>query len=327
VTRGAEGTTEDDAEDEYEYEEKAETTEGGKIHEHGASRSRLAAGLAPRVRPAEGGTAPGADEYDTMPDTDNVIEIRDLWFSYEGTPVLREVNLSVGHRELVCMVGPNGGGKTTLLKLMLGLLRPDRGTVRVFGRDPRLERSRIGYVPQHARFDPSFPASALDVVLMGRLGRKVTFGPHGREDRAAAEAALAEVGMLPLARRSFAELSGGQRQRVTIARALAGEPDVLLLDEPTAGLDVGVENEFQALLHQVSRRMTIVLVSHDIGFVTEHVGKVVCVQGTVAVHPTAALTGQVMRDLYGQDIRLVRHDHNCQTDADAEDAPTLGEPV
>jgi zinc transport system ATP-binding protein len=256
-----------------------------------------------------------------MPDSINVIEIRDLWFAYEGTPVLREVNLSVCQRELVCMVGPNGGGKTTLLKLMLGLLRPDRGTVRVFGRDPRLERSRIGYVPQHARFDPSFPASALDVVLMGRLGRKVTLGPHGRADRAAAEGALAEVGMLPHARQGFAELSGGQRQRVTIARALAGEPEVLLLDEPTAGLDVGVETEFQALLHQLSRRMSIVLVSHDIGFVTEHVGKVVCVQGTVAVHPTAALTGQVMRDLYGQDIRLVRHDHNCQTDDHAEAAP------
>ena len=117
--------------------------------------------------------------------------------------------------------------------------------------------------------------------------------------------------MSDLRKRPFSELSGGQRQRVLIARALAAEPELLLLDEPTSNLDVGVEQEFQDLLAGLARRMTIVLVSHDIGFVTEQVGKVICVQQTVAVHPTASLTGDVMRDLYGQDIRLVRHDHSC----------------
>ena len=136
-------------------------------------------------------------------------------------------------------------------------------------------------------------------------------GPHGRTDLNIAQAALEEVNLGELAKRPFSDLSGGQRQRVLIARALAAEPELLLLDEPTSNLDVGVEQEFEQMLAGLARRMTIVLVSHDIGFVTERVGKVICVQQKVQVHPTAELTGDVMRDLYGQDIRLVRHDHAC----------------
>jgi zinc transport system ATP-binding protein len=240
-----------------------------------------------------------------------VIEVSDLWFSYDSQLVLRDVNFRVERGEFVCMLGPNGGGKTTLLRLMLGLLKPDRGTVRVLGGDPQTACSRTGYVAQQAQFDPSFPVSVLDVVLMGRLGRTRSLGPHRRADVQAAAAALAEVSMQALLKRPFSDLSGGQRQRVLIARALAGEPEMLLLDEPTSNLDVGVEQEFQDLLAGLAKRMTILLVSHDIGFVTENVDKVICVQEKVAVHPTAELTGSVMRELYGQDIRLVRHDHSC----------------
>jgi len=240
-----------------------------------------------------------------------IIEIEGLWFSYGTEPVLRDVNLWIDPGEFVCMLGPNGGGKTTLLKLILGLLRPDRGTIRVLGGEPRETCWRSGYVAQQARFDPSFPVSVLDVVLMGRLGRSAGLGPHRRADVQAADAALAEVSLTGLRKRPFSELSGGQRQRVLIARALAAEPELMLIDEPTSNLDVGVEHEFQQLLASLAERMTIVLVSHDIGFVTEQVGKVVCVQQRVAVHPTASLTGDLMRDLYGQDIRLVRHDHTC----------------
>ncbi len=246
--------------------------------------------------------------------TKAVIEIDGLWFSYNAHTILRDVNLQIGAGEFVCMLGPNGGGKTTLLKLILGLLRPDRGTIRVLGDEPHRTCSRTGYVAQQAQFDPSFPVSVLDVVLMGRLGISGGFGgfgPSRRADVRAADAALAEVRMGELRKRPFSELSGGQRQRVLIARALAAEPELLLLDEPTSNLDVGVEQEFQHLLAALAERMTIVLVSHDIGFVTEQVGKVVCVNQTVAVHPTASLTGDLMRDLYGQDIRLVRHDHAC----------------
>ena len=240
------------------------------------------------------------------------VEISDVWFSYGDQPVLREVNLRIGAGERVCMVGPNGGGKTTLLKLMLGLLRPDRGRVRIGGRSPAAGRRQIGYAPQHAAFDPSFPVSVMDVVLMGRLGRAAAVGPYRKADRQAAARALGEVGLGELARRGFAALSGGQRQRVLIARALAGEPELLLLDEPTANLDLGVEAEFNQLLQCLSDRLTLVIVSHDVGFVSQLAGKVVCVYGTVAVHPTAELTGEMMQDLYGHDVRLVRHDHNCQ---------------
>lgn len=242
------------------------------------------------------------------------IEINDLWFSYDRQPVLREVNLHIAPGELVCMVGPNGGGKTTLLKLMLGLFEPDRGTVHILGHSPQQARPLIGYMPQHSSFDPHFPASVTDVVLMGRLGRAASFGPSRKADRAAAVTALEEVGLDHLHKSSFCELSGGQRQRVLIARALVSEPELLLLDEPTASLDAGVEEDFHNLLKKLSKRLTVVVVSHDIGFVAEVVGKVVCVRGTVAVHPTDHLTGEIMRDLYGRDVRLVRHDHDCQQD-------------
>ncbi len=247
------------------------------------------------------------------------IEISDLWFSYGCQTVLRSVNLRIERGEFVCMLGPNGGGKTTLLRLMLGLLRPDRGSIRVLGGEPLETCSAAGYVAQQSQFDPSFPVSVLDVVLMGRLGRGVGIGWHRRADVRTADAALAEVRMSDLRKRPFSELSGGQRQRVLIARALAAEPELLLLDEPTSNLDVGVEQEFQDLLASLARRMTIILVSHDIGFVIKQVGKVICVQQTVAVHPTASLTGDVMRDLYGQDIRLVRHDHSCVYQAHPEE--------
>lgn len=240
-----------------------------------------------------------------------VIDIRDLWFSYNGQPVLRDVNLTVQPGELVCMVGPNGGGKTTLLKLILGLLKPGRGTIRILGSRPAEARSRVGYAPQHASFDAGFPASVMDVVRMGRLGADRS--ADGRSDKELAVQAMRDVGIEPLAKRTLGELSGGQLQRVTIARSLVCEPKLLLLDEPTASLDVGVEMEFYQLLGNLRERMTIVVVSHDIGFVTGLVGKAVCVQGTVAVHPTAELTGELMRELYGQDIRLVRHDHDCLT--------------
>jgi len=241
------------------------------------------------------------------------VDIRDVWFAYNGEPVLREVNLRIDPRELVCVVGPNGGGKTTLLKLMLGLLRPDRGEVRILGQTPVHARPRVGYTPQHSQLDPKFPVNVMDVVLMGRLGGPGRLGPHRRADRNAAREALAEVGLDPLRRRSFAELSGGQQQRVMIARALAAGPQLLLLDEPAAGLDVGAEAEFHQLLLALARQRTVVLVSHDIGFVSEVVGKVVCVRATVAVHPTADLTGELIQELYGHDIRLVRHDHDCLT--------------
>jgi zinc transport system ATP-binding protein len=234
-----------------------------------------------------------------------------LSFGYGSDTILRNVTLSIPEGDFVSVVGPNGSGKTTLLKLALGLLKPDAGSVTVFGQAPHRARRRLGYVPQHPRLDPLFPVSALDVALMGRLGRAPLLGRWRGADREAARAALAEVGLADRAGDHFAALSGGQKQRVLIARALAGGPDLLLLDEPTAGLDAHVEEDFYRLLEELNKRLTIVMVSHDLGFVSSFVRSVVCVGREVVIHPTSAVTGEVIADLYGSDVRLVRHDHRC----------------
>jgi zinc transport system ATP-binding protein len=244
----------------------------------------------------------------------DAITCRDLTFGYDGKPVLNNVNISIPDGDFVCVVGPNGSGKTTLLKIALGLLKPTVGSIEVFGRQPDHSRGRIGYVPQHPRLDPLFPVSSMDVVLMGRLGKTRSFGAWRTADRDFAVQALDEVGLADQAGRHFASLSGGQKQRVLIARALAGEPDLLLLDEPTAGLDAHIEEGFYRLLQELNQRLTIVLVSHDLGFVSGFVRSVVCVGQDVVVHPTSEITGQVIADLYGSDMRLVRHDHRCSED-------------
>ncbi len=266
-----------------------------------------------------------------------VLTLRDVTFSYGGEPTLENVNLSVRDREAVCIVGPNGGGKTTLVKLILGLLSPQRGEVRLFGQPPHRTRLRVGYMPQHVQYDAQFPVTAMDIVLMGRLGqsggdqpppaadandnsrvahgrrrlrqicRGVT-GWHGRADRRAALDALARVGLEDCSRRVFASLSGGQRQRVLIARALCGQPELLLLDEPTSNVDSLVEARLLDLLRELNRRMTILMVSHDLGFVSDFVESVICVNRRVVVHPTRAMTGAAIRDIYGGEVRMVRHD-------------------
>ena len=239
---------------------------------------------------------------------DPVIEFNDVSFAYDRAPVLEDVDVSIRRHESICVVGPNGGGKTTLLRLILGLLEPAAGRVRVFGQEPRRARRRIGYMPQHARYDPQFPVTASDVVLMGRLGQGNALGWYGQADRRAAAESLAEVGMDGDTDRSFAALSGGQRQRVLIARALCCRPELLLLDEPTANVDTAVEAQLVDLLQQLNRRMTIVMVSHDLGFVSHIVQRVVCVNRRVVVHPTVELTGETIRDIYDVDVRMVRHD-------------------
>jgi zinc transport system ATP-binding protein len=240
---------------------------------------------------------------------DPVIAVKGVYFSYDGPPVLEDVSFTIAQRDFVSLVGPNGGGKTTLLKLLLGLLKPQRGTVRVFGRPPEEVRRRIGYVPQHAQFDPHFPATALDVVLMGRLGRGLPILPARREDRQAALACLQEVGLAELARRPLSLLSGGQRQRVLIARALAGDPELLLLDEPTANLDLAVQGDFIELLHRLNERLTVLLVSHDVGFVCQQVRTVLCVARRVQVHTASSLDGRTISALYGEPVRFVHHSH------------------
>ncbi len=239
------------------------------------------------------------------------IQFTDLDFGYDRKSVLSQVNIEVPTGDFVCVVGPNGSGKTTLLRLALGLLQPTKGRIEIFGQSPSQSRRRIGYVPQHPKLDPLFPVSALDVALMGRLGKARSFGFWSKNDKGAALQALDEVGLANKHNDHFASLSGGQKQRVLIARALTGQPDLLLLDEPTAGLDAHVEEDFYRLLQELNKERTIVLVSHDLGFVSGFVKSVICVGHEVVIHPTSGITGEVIADLYGTDMRLVRHDHRC----------------
>jgi zinc transport system ATP-binding protein len=239
------------------------------------------------------------------------VQLENVSFGYGRVPVLENVSLSIQERGLVCFVGPNGGGKTTLLKLILGLLKPESGLVRLFGCPPAESRHRVGYVPQHARYDPLFPATVEEIVQMGCLG-KPTESLRSKGAHQIAHETLAEVELADLAHRPFSDLSGGQRQRVLIARALASQPDLLVLDEPTSNVDQRAENRLYETLTHLNARMTILLVSHDLGFVSNIVQSVVCVNRRVVHHPTSAITGEIIQEIYGAaDLLMVRHDHIC----------------
>ncbi|NIS17906.1 MAG: ABC transporter ATP-binding protein [candidate division Zixibacteria bacterium] len=239
------------------------------------------------------------------------IELRDVDFSYDSEPVLENVNITINQKEFVSIVGPNGGGKTTLLYLILGLMNPDRGEVRVLGKKPEDARTKIGYMPQSLDFDRQFPVTVMDVVLMGRLNSRLG-GPYSKEDKNEAMRALQEIGIEDLAKRPFSKLSGGQRQRVLIARTLTCEPEVLLLDEPTANVDPHTESMMHEFLDQMQNRVTMVLVSHDLGFVSRAVKSVICVNRRVVRHPTAEITPEAIKELYKGEMRIVRHDQRYQ---------------
>lgn len=245
-----------------------------------------------------------------MPDPDGspAISARNLTFTYGGPPVLEDATFTVERGDFASIVGPNGGGKTTLLKLILGLLHPSRGEIRVSNRQPADARPLIGYMPQHADLDPSFPINVTEIVLMGRLAPGMAPGPVGRKDRRLAAGIIEMLGLEEMRQKPLAELSGGQRQRVLIARALACQPEILLLDEPTAHLDLHLEDEFLEILKDLNRRMTVVMVSHDLGFVASCVNRCVCVNRHVHLHPTSAPKDDLIRSMYGDSVRLIRHD-------------------
>jgi zinc transport system ATP-binding protein len=235
------------------------------------------------------------------------IELDRVDFSYGYVQVIVNASLRVTESEFVYVIGPNGGGKTTLLKLIVGLLKPQSGAVRVFGMEPEKARSRIGYVAQQSSHDLSVPMTVREVVLMGRLTAD-RIGGYTTSDLLAADRALERLGMSELSDWQFADLSGGQKQRVLIARALAGEPDLLLLDEPTANIDPAAREDIIGLLEHLRQEITILMVSHDVWFVPEGVTKVVCVDKTVAVHPTSEVTAEAVYQMYGKRARLIRHD-------------------
>lgn len=237
------------------------------------------------------------------------IELQQLSFSYGGAKVLEQISLQVPHGEFLGIVGPNAGGKSTLLKLLLGLIQPQAGEIRVLGKSPQLARKRLGYVPQYPAFARDFPVTAEQVVRMGRLGTGKLLGGYSRRDREIANRVMAETETLDLARRRIDTLSGGQLQRILVARALASEPSILLLDEPTANIDMRVENEIFDLLKLLNERMTILVVSHDIAFISGYVHRVACLNRTLICHKTEDIDGLKIQELYGEDVRMVAHHH------------------
>ena len=238
-------------------------------------------------------------------------------FAYKQRNIIEDVNLRIKKGEFASIVGPNGGGKTTLLKLILGLIKQDKGQIHIFGKNPDQVRHKIGYMPQYAHLDMDFPATVMDVVLMGRLANKHFW--FSKKDRFEALTAIDDVGMTKFTDTSFNELSGGQKQRILIARALCSRPELLLLDEPTANVDYQTEENLFSILQKLNSKMTILLVSHDLGFVSKYVKSVICVNRQVVIHPTTLINGTVIKDIYHGDLKMVRHDHRCSEEGHTHD--------
>ena len=245
-----------------------------------------------------------------MPDAlEKILSIRDLWICQGEHVVLESINLELFSGDFLGIIGPNGGGKSTLLKAVLGLIKPDRGEISVFGLPPARARSRIGYVPQKTVFDRSFPVKVRDVVLMGRYSRVGLWHRYGPEDRNSALLALKAVGMADRAEREIGALSGGEQQRVFVARSLVSDPDLLLLDEPTAGIDSAQQTEFYELLSHLNRDLgkAIVLVSHDLTAVSTYVSKIACLNQRLYYHSSRELSNEDIEKAYGCPVEMIAH--------------------
>jgi zinc transport system ATP-binding protein len=229
-------------------------------------------------------------------------------FAYDQTPILEQATFTIPRGESLCLIGPNGGGKTTLFKLILGLLKPKAGQVKILGTTPRDASPRVGYMPQYLQYDPKFPVTAHDIVIMGRVNNRFA-GPYASKDKEAALNALDRMHLADHAQHPFSKLSGGQRQRVLIARALICEPQLLLLDEPTANVDLAVEARFLETIESLKSKLTILTVTHDLG-VIGHLGqRVLCVNRSVHSHNAADLTGDVVKEIFTGELRLAHEQH------------------
>lgn len=245
------------------------------------------------------------------------IELKDVSLSFGGAPILDNVSMTVGRGDYVAILGPNGGGKSTLLKIILGLLKPDSGSIKVLGHAPGHAGGRIGYLPQHTHVSSSFPISVLDAVLMGTVKpglSGITGLRRDPDETKLAREALARVDMLDHERRRLAGLSGGQMQRVFIARALVSQPELLLLDEPTASVDSSSRSSLFALLEELNKDMTILMVSHDISALASGVKSVACVNRSLHFHAAPEITGDMYQLTYGGDesccpVELITHGH------------------
>lgn len=234
-----------------------------------------------------------------------IIIFEHVFFNYSNIAVLEDIDLSIFSDDMVAVIGPNGGGKTTLLRLMLGLIKPSSGNIRLFGRDPEKSRHLTGYLPQQQNFDHSFPLNVYEAVLMGRyrgIGKRLN-----KTDKKFAMDALETVGMAHMAQRHISMLSGGQIQRVMIARAIVGGPEILLLDEPLSGVDTEAQKSFYDLILKLSKNIAIVFVTHDVGVISQYFEKVICLNRKLFYHgPKEGSIGR-LEDAYGCPVEVLAH--------------------
>ena len=236
-----------------------------------------------------------------------VIEVKHLYAGYDGEDVLEDVNMTVYADDFVGLIGPNGGGKTTLMRVLLGLIEPSKGTVSILGRSVQEGRRMIGYVPQTVQFDRDFPISVWDVARMGRLGSRGLLSRFTAEDNEIVAESLRQVEVDDLRDRPIGALSGGQRQRVYIARALATQPRILLLDEPTSNVDPQASSDIYELLAKLNDHVTIILISHDMNAVSAYVKSVGCVNHHLFYHGDQELTPEMLELAYQCPIDLIAH--------------------
>ncbi len=244
-----------------------------------------------------------------------IFDVKNLCYLVNGQTILNNVGFNVFSGEYVAIIGPNGGGKTTLIRLLLGLEKPTSGCIKLFGKDQKKfkEWSKIGYVPQRASLvDQNFPATVEDIVKMGRISKRKLFTPSSSEDARLVQDAMEKMDIVHLKEKMVGTLSGGQRQRVMIARALASSPKVLILDEPNTGVDIKSQQRFYELLRKLNKEdgITILFITHDIGVIADDIARLFTInqQATICDNPKKAMSCEGMSELYGIDAHLI-HNH------------------
>lgn len=241
-------------------------------------------------------------------DSTVAIDIQNLSAGYDKETIIEDVSIQIKENDFFGIIGPNGGGKSTLLKAILGLIPIQKGSIKIFNRLPEQGRKYVGYVAQYTEFDKNFPISVWDVVLMGRRSIRGYLPRYSSTDKQEAEQALKMVDLLDFKHRHINELSGGQRQRVFIARALAGHPRILLLDEPTASVDTDMRETIYRFLKEINKKITIVLVTHDIGVLSSYVNRVSCMNRYLFTHDDDRyISTEMIEKAYSCPVELIAH--------------------